>query len=313
MLNGAVSGTPYGLSLPGAARTFAAMAPLSTEVIRWVERELGHGMRVTDTELLKAKGTQPTWLLHFNERDVSTRAVLKVSPLGWESGVRDEATALHLLKALGIPAPELLAFDADGQTGSLLLLQTFVPHTNRPETQSPLRRMRAFGAAAAQLHAASLPADDQLPHIDRPVWHDRFIAERKEGRAPTTPLIQTAERTWAEIRPPDDEDGLVHGDLHHGNVLWNDDAVVALIDWDGAGAGNPGVDLGWARLEATFAYSMAAADEITRGWTDAMGRAPKNLPYWDLIAALQHHAHIGDLTEIRDRFLANALEQLDTM
>jgi aminoglycoside phosphotransferase (APT) family kinase protein len=289
------------------------MEPLSSDVLHWVEHVIGHGAAVTGTEVLKAKKTQPTWLLHLDEQGRSMRAVLKVSPLGWEGGVSSEATALELLKDLGIPAPGLLGVNVDGRTGSLLLLQTYLPGSNSPETQSPLLRMRAFGAATAHLHGARLPVDHRLPHIDRPVWHDHYIPDRQEGRAPTTPLLQAAEQVWASIRPPDHDEVLVHGDHHHGNVLWKGDTVIALIDWDGAGAGNPGLDLGWARLEATFAYSTAAADEIAYGWTDVTGHSPENLAYWDMVAALQNHAHIGDRTDGRDQFLVNALEQLDTM
>jgi len=285
--------------------------PLSSEILQWVERTIGKAT-VVDSEVLCAKATQPTWLLHLTVRDRPMRAVLKLSQLGWETGVRGEAATLQLLEKLDVTAPRLLGVDTDGQTGRLLLLETYLAGSNKPGSRSPLPRMRALGAAAARLHAVALPANHGLPHIDRPVWHDNFIAERHDGRAPTTPLIRAAEQVWSSTHPPPGDDVLVHGDLHHWNVLWNnDDTVVALIDWDSTGTGKPGIDLGWARLEAALGYSMSAADEIVHGWTDVVGRAPDNLAYWDLVASLQNHAEIGDRSAGRDDFLRSAMRRID--
>lgn len=285
------------------------MEPLNPEILRWVEHVIGPGAEVVDTTVLRPKETQPTWLLHLKTRGTSMHAVLKVSPAGCAAIVQREAATLQLLATIGIRAPRLLGVATGGHAESLLL-ETFLPGSNDQRTRSPLLRMRALGAAAAHLHATTLPPHHTLARIKGPVWHDHFIAERQQGQAPTTPLLQAAEQLWASYQP-DGRDVLVHGDLHHANVLWDGDSIVALIDWDSTGTGNPGIDLGWARLEATLAYSTAAADQITPGWVDITGNEPESLAYWDLIAALQNHAHIGDRTYGRNQFLQAAMKRID--
>lgn len=282
------------------------MEQVSPEILRWVERAAGRDARVIRYEILKAKQTQPTWLIHLER----TRAVLKISPLSWDGGVRGEAATLRLLETLGITAPRLVGVDLDGATGFLLLLETYLPNRG-PGSTSPFARMRALGGAAAQLHLTALPVVHDLPRIGRPVWHDNYIADRRSRNTPTTPLLQEAEQRLEGIQQPAGHEVFVHGDFHHGNALWDDESVVALIDWDGSGLGNPGIDLGWARLEAALAYSPGAADEITYGWVDVTGHEPANLAYWDLVAALQSHADIGDRTEGRDQFLRAAMKRLD--
>ncbi len=71
---------------------------------------------------------------------------------------------------------------------------------------------------------------------------------------------------------------LVHGDLHLGNTLWIGNTFAGYVDWDGAGVGRRGVDLGWSRFEAALQYSPSAADEIVRGWAEETGPSQTSWP-----------------------------------
>jgi len=122
---------------------------------------------------------------------------------------------------------------------------------------------------------------------------------------------------------------LVHGDLWQGNTMWSAGRYTGMIDWDCAGAGSPGIDLGTLRLYAAIYYGPASAARILEGWRHAAGREPEDVAYWDVIAAL---TTVGDmahcmpplldhgrpdldaptLTTRRDAFLSAALNQLDT-
>lgn len=280
------------------------------DVLQWVERIVGPSARVVATDLLRAKPTQPTWRLLLDDKGTHVWVVMKISPLDWEGGVRIEAHALDLIHTLGIPAPRLLGVDVIGEPAVVVLLESHLPGSNSGVTARPVERMHALGVAAAALHSTRLPVDHGLAHIDRPACHDNFIADRQAGRAPTTPLLQAAEQLWEQCEAPMTDDVLVHGDFHRANVLWHGDQVSAYIDWDGTGVGHPGIDLGWSRLEAALAYSAPAADAIVHGWTDVTGSPPDRLAYWDLTAALQNDADIGDRRAGRDQFLNGALHRL---
>jgi aminoglycoside phosphotransferase (APT) family kinase protein len=121
----------------------------------------------------------------------------------------------------------------------------------------------------------------------------------------------------------------VHGDLWLGNVLWSQsDRITAVIDWDCAGRGPAGVDLGSARMDAVTAYGHGAEDDVLRGWEREAGRPADDVAHWDVIACLSTPPDMGwfttavqqqgrtDLTaellvERRDDFLERALAALE--
>jgi len=131
----------------------------------------------------------------------------------------------------------------------------------------------------------------------------------------------------AATRPDDDRLGLVHGDLWHGNTLWDDGRLTAVLDWDCAGVGPAGIDLGSLRCDAAWCHGVEAAGHVLRGWEAEAGRPASDVPYWDAVAALASPPDMGwfpvsmsaqgrpDLTrevmlERRDAFVDAALSRL---
>ncbi len=140
---------------------------------------------------------------------------------------------------------------------------------------------------------------------------------------------QAAEAKVAATRPGDDRPGLVHGDLWYGNTLWDDGRLTAVLDWDCAGVGPAGIDLGSLRCDAAWCHGVEAAGHILRGWEAEAGRPASDVPYWDAVAALASPPDMGwfptsmaaqgrpDLTrEVmlarRDAFIDAALSRLAT-
>lgn len=192
-----------------------------------------------------------------------------------------------------------------------------------PELRPPLR-LRALGAAAALLHAIPVPATARLPRRDRPIGPVDF--DRLRAEAPAQALLRRAEEARDSYRPRRDE-GFVHDDLWQGNALWDGDRLTALIDWECAGVGPAGVDLGALRLDAAMCFDVDAADDVLAGWEAEAGRRPDDVAYWDVVAALSTPPDVGwfagtisaqgrpDLTrelleQRRNHFLSNALDQL---
>jgi hypothetical protein len=100
-----------------------------------------------------------------------------------------------------------------------------------------------------------------------------------------------------------------------------------VLDWDCAGVGPAGIDLGSLRCDAAWCHGAEAAGHILRGWEAEAGRPASDVPYWDAVAALASPPDMGwfpvsmaaqgrpDLTrEVmlgrRDAFLDAALGQL---
>ena len=176
------------------------------------------------------------------------------------------------------------------------------------------------------MHSIALSPRPGLPLRTRSLPLVDFAAWRRS--AGTSRLLATAEERVAGLPVPGGTPVFVHGDLWQGNTLWSGGSLTGLIDWDCAGAGSPGIDLGSLRLDAALYSGPAAADEILAGWRQRAGRPPEHVAYWDIAAAL---CTVGDmarclppladhgrrdldaptLTARRDEFLAAALQRLD--
>ena len=81
-----------------------------------------------------------------------------------------------------------------------------------------------------------------------------------------------------------------------------------VIDWDVAGAGPPGIDLGTLRLDAALYHSPGAAGQILHGWREAAGQEPEHVAYWNVVAAL---TTVGDMAECMPPLLDHHRPDLD--
>jgi aminoglycoside phosphotransferase (APT) family kinase protein len=188
----------------------------------------------------------------------------------------------------------------------------------------PAARLRILGATAAALHEIPAPPEADLASRDRPIADVDFEGLRKQ-QVPR-PLLAEAEDLLRELSPGGVE-GFVHGDLWQGNTIWAGDTLTALVDWDCAGKGPAGVDLGSLRCDAAMCFGVGAAEDVLDGWEAAAGRPADDVAYWDVVAALSTPPDMGwfvetfadqgrpDLTQAvlvgrRDEFLAAALAVL---
>ena len=175
------------------------------------------------------------------------------------------------------------------------------------------------------LHAIVLNPTPELPRRDRPIASVDFAALRRQ-HSPNPLLIEAEERVAGS--PPDGPSVFVHGDLWQGNALWRGDTLAGLVDWDCAGAGPPGVDLGSLRCDAAVCFGIEAADDVRAGWEEEAGRPAVRVAHWDVVAALSTPPDMGWFPEAiagqgrpdlgqdllvrrRDAFLRAALERLD--
>lgn len=270
-------------------------------------------------------GERGPWLI----RAGSTTAVLKVMPREDRPYVATEVAALEFAEKHDVAAPRVIAVDLDGPGGVAVLLSTFLHGSTRLSLTADPERLRALGAAAAAFHRLPLTPTPDLPLRERHMpWVD-FAAERLSGEQPTTPLLDEAGARVRELTRPRGETVFVHADLWLGNMMWDGDRHTGTIDWDAAGTGHYGVDLGSLRFDAAIHFGIDAADEVLRGWHHAYGREATDVGYWDLVAALNTPARMDGslpaihentgrtdldgqtLTDRRDEFLRAALNMFD--
>src|SRR5438105_5906401 len=274
------------------------------EVLRWVAGVVG-GMRVVSIENPSRSTHRPSGTFRVRVEGTSTGAtdlILRISVPRWitDGMVITNARALRLAETHGLAGPRLIAGDLDGRaSGTVATLETFLSGSSGSPPMVSAASLRAAGAAIARVNAVVLAPQADLPHRPRPCAADDRAADRRQSV-------------------------FLHGDVWGGNMLWEGDRCVALIDWKGAGVGDPGVDLGSLRMQMALQYGHHAPAHVLEGWQRQAGRAAIAVPYWDAVAALNtptvihgewlpvfagHGSSLdaAAVTERRDAFLRAAL------
>jgi aminoglycoside phosphotransferase (APT) family kinase protein len=273
------------------------------------------------------------WLLRLANADGTDEVVLKTGDVTNDQDHRQLVTtvaALELAADHALPAPRLIAADLDGSAaGTMAVLMTVLPGSSQVPRVASAARLRTLGAMAGALQRVALAPRPGLELRTRALYDMDFAAWRKS--AGTSQLLSMAEERIARLPVPDGELVFVHGDLWLGNTIWSGDTCSGMIDWDAAGVGPAGIDLGTLRSDVALFFGASAPDEVLAGWQQAAGRRAEHVPYWDVAAALctvgnmAHclpHELLGELgrpdlnaailTARRDAFLAAALDQLDS-
>jgi aminoglycoside phosphotransferase (APT) family kinase protein len=297
------------------------MPSLDPGLLKWAVRVAAPGAEVTEVRGLRDGGSP--WLVRLDRRGGQRSVVLRVGNDQDRSSLRTEVAALRLAAEHDLPAPRLLAAELDGDPPAILVER--LEGSSAIPAERPPDRLRTLGHTAARLHAVAVAPSPALPSRDRPIASVDFAALRR--RQPAQPLLVEAEERVARLEAGE-ADVFVHGDLWQGNALWRGDTLAGLVDWDCAGAGPPGVDLGSLRCDAAVCFGMEAADDVRQGWEEAAGRPAADLARWDVVAALSTPPDMGwfpgaiagqgrdDLTRDvlvrrRDGFLRAALDRLD--
>ncbi|SDM64834.1 aminoglycoside phosphotransferase family protein [Allokutzneria albata] len=283
------------------------MGEVTAEALGWAESAVGQ--RVVGSRGLRQGGAP--WLLRFGD---GAEAVLRGG-----DGFDTEVAALRLAEENGIPAPRLIA------VGDGLMLLSVVAGSSRIPVEPTTERLTALGAAAAGVHAVELSPRKDLPLRHRPIELADF--DRWRERDGASALLLDAVDAMAELPEPESARVLVHGDLWQGNTMWVGGELTSIVDWDCAGAGHHGVDLGSLRCDVELMFGVGAAEIVSAGWRERAGRPPADVAYWDVVAALATPPDLIDwepaiqdqgrvdldgatLTARRDAFLWAALDRI---
>jgi len=295
-------------------------------LLSWAIAATGGQVLRSVTDLAQS-GERGPWLLEVEAPGWRRRLVLHAGEVGSE-----EQRRLFALRALaqsvatryGLIAPEVVATDDGAETGWLANLETALSGTSRIPVAPDPQRLRALGREAARINAVRPSATaglvlrrrslEGVPFERLPVPDDcRDMIERAAERVAATPVPSG--------------DGFVHGDLWQGNTLWEGPRYVGAVDWDYAGVGPGGIDLGSLRFDVAVMFGPEAASDVATGWEEESGRPPELLAYWDAVSCLAGPADLGywlpnfhaqgrtdlsitTVTARRNDFLAAALTEL---
>jgi aminoglycoside phosphotransferase (APT) family kinase protein len=165
--------------------------------------------------------------------------------VGW---LETEAEVLRALAHTPLPVPRVRALVRDGEDAWLLLTRLpgepvveLLPRVPAPERPGWFRRL---GGLLATIHVTPVPP--ALRTRDATPWRPR---PRPVTVAGSSREALTATRLDAPALSPPSV--LVHGDFTLDNVLADEAGPCGVVDWGGAGRGDPRYDVALALLSAS--------------------------------------------------------------
>jgi thiamine kinase len=152
---------------------------------------------------------------------------------------RERELALHTAAATAGIAPPILYAAADG---SSLVTEFLDGRLWTPHYFSRMRDLRSLGQRLRALHAITPPAVARFdPMATARRYADVILRRDPEEADRVRLLLDQGAESLANSGHDRRGATIVHGDLHHGNVLTAD--RVYFIDWEYAQVGDPMLDL----------------------------------------------------------------------
>jgi aminoglycoside phosphotransferase (APT) family kinase protein len=230
---------------------------------------------------------------------------------------RREFRALELARRHGVPAPRPIYLDETGATlGIPGIVTEYVNGQQVDSPADPESWARTLAVTLARIH--SIPCDaasrkDLLDANAEAAWFLRSgqLPEFMEAHPDGPTVWQATRQLWPDLAavPP----ALVHIDYWSGNVLWGQDEITAVLDWEEAACGDPGIDVAYCRMDMRLSGLGQVADTFLAAYEEAAQRRVANLGFWELAAAARPMFHAegwvseSPARERFQRFVADAL------
>lgn len=251
--------------------------PPAPEILEWVRRHVHAHARVTAVARLQGGVTADMDRITVEAPSGARDVVLRRWQFDDEAQaqVTREASALTAIRGHGVPAPQLLAMDADGvETGVPCTLTSAL--TGQPDL-APADMRSWLGQLATTQAAIHAVPDRPRTYADagngdgEPVP----VPDRYGGRH--RPLDWLSDRGLRDAAreaasgPLGDETVFAHGDYQHFNVLWDDGRLTGVVDWPDAATGNRGSDVGHCRLNLAVLFDAETAGAYLTMYERAAG------------------------------------------
>jgi aminoglycoside phosphotransferase (APT) family kinase protein len=157
-------------------------------------------------------------------------------------------------------------------------------------TEDRARRVTIMAETLATIHSLDIAHPD-LGYIEPSAARIRPIEPPTDER-----LQETKIRTvLGDVFPSVSENSyrFRHGDFWPGNMVWKNDELAAVIDWEEASIGDPLFDVAITRLDTLWAYGADAMDLFTAVYQSKMDLDYSHLPWWDLRVSLRPMSNIA--------------------
>lgn len=301
---------------------------LRSKLDRWLKDRTGDG-EVIAVEIPSANGMSSETLLAEAVIDGHTeRLVVRLAPQAdsnpifphYDLDAQFQLIA-HIAKTTAIPLPKLwwsepdpeplgapffVMSRIDGQVPPDVMPYTFGSWVTEADDEQRRAMVRNSVGVLAQIHSAPLdgadlepPRDGETP-LQAHVRRTRELYDWASADGVGSPLIERAFAWVAENKPDESEPVLTWGDARIGNIMYQDFAPVAVLDWEMAAIGPRELDIAWMIFLHRFFQDLSAMagldglpdfltrDQVATEYLTATGYQPRHLDYYTLYAALIH-------------------------
>ena len=205
---------------------------------------------------------------------------------------RREFKTFELLNRHHVPAPEPVLLDEAGDIlGSPGIVTRFVKGNLRMEVPSnAVDWARKLAQTLARIHSIPCGKDEKeflLRGNAEASWFLKYeIPPRYMQDYPGGADLWYTMRDLSSNLPANTPT-LLHIDYWSGNILWYEDQISAVLDWEEAAYGDPAIDVAYALMNIVLMGSPHAADEFLRAYESGMGHPTENLAFWELAASVR--------------------------
>ncbi|MBT2667676.1 aminoglycoside phosphotransferase family protein [Bacillus sp. ISL-4] len=252
------------------------------KLIRVWELKGGISAQVTGLEILQSSGRIVKMIVRqHGDND------LKRNP----NIAADEHKLLGILKAAGLPVPMPYYFEQSCEIFSkpCILLEfiegksEFTPsNLNHHILQLAINLAKIHRVNCADLSLSFLPKVENT-YVEMLNNKERVSLDETLNLSTIRDLLK-----YSIPFPSKNKEVILHGDYWPGNILWKEDKLVSIIDWEDSGLGDPLADLANSQLEISYHFGMQAMNDFTHRYKSMMPELDfTNLPFWQLFAALR--------------------------
>lgn len=268
---------------------------------------------ITGLKRLSGGANMETWAFNLEVTGDDRPLILRRSPLGSAAAESDsplsqlpltaEAALLPLASSQGVPVPAVLRVLAPEEPlgpGYIMSRERGEALPGRilaDDRYSSARRhlARQCGETLARIHQvdpAQLPPEVPNQSLQERLALQQALLDRYGN---SSPVHQLALNWLTDNAPEPSRHCLLHGDFRNGNLLVDEQGLVAVLDWELAHCGDPAEDLGYLCGNVwRFGRSdkpvggFGDYEDLLAGYHSVAGWAPDRatLRYWEVFCAL---------------------------
>lgn len=197
-----------------------------------------------------------------------------------------EYQLLQTLHRGGLAVPETLHFDASGGVfADPFLIMAFSEGSSAVPAGEEDAHIDTMADVLARIHGFPTAGLPELPARNDPLPEVFDYLPAGAEWAALGAHLRTLSDTACQGSPK-----LLHGDFWPGNLLWQQGAVTAILDWEDAALGDPLSDVACCRVELRYRFGKARMQRFTQAYARHRPVDARRLALWQVYvaAAAQH-------------------------